>query len=39
MLIKRAYTKGQFRELTANSPFHGGDIHESLVGVEITLTK
>jgi ubiquinone/menaquinone biosynthesis C-methylase UbiE len=39
MLIKRAYTKGQFRELIANSPFQSGDVKESLTGVEITLTK
>jgi ubiquinone/menaquinone biosynthesis C-methylase UbiE len=39
MLIKRAYTKGEFRELIANSPFQGGELQESLVGVEITLTK
>jgi ubiquinone/menaquinone biosynthesis C-methylase UbiE len=39
MLIKRAYTKGEFRQLIAESPFHGGDIHESLTGVEITLMK
>jgi ubiquinone/menaquinone biosynthesis C-methylase UbiE len=39
MLIKRAYTKGEFRQLIADSPFRGGDIQESLVGVEITLTK
>jgi len=39
MLIKRAYTKGGFRQLIADSPFRGGDIQESLVGVEITLTK
>lgn len=39
MLIKRAYTKGEFRELIANSPFQSGDVKESLIGVEITLTK
>jgi ubiquinone/menaquinone biosynthesis C-methylase UbiE len=39
MLIKRAYTKGEFRQLIADSPFHAGDIEESLIGVEITLTK
>jgi ubiquinone/menaquinone biosynthesis C-methylase UbiE len=39
MLIKRAYTKGEFRQLIADSPFRGGDIQESLVGVEIALTK
>ena len=39
MLLKRAYTKGEFRELVANSPFQGGEIHESLISLEITLTK
>jgi ubiquinone/menaquinone biosynthesis C-methylase UbiE len=39
MLLKRAYTKGEFRELIANSPFHSGEIQDSLVGVEITLSK
>jgi ubiquinone/menaquinone biosynthesis C-methylase UbiE len=39
MLIKRAYTKGEFRELIADSPFQAGDVQESLTGVEITLTK
>ncbi len=39
MLIKRAYTKGEFRQLIAESPFRGGDIQESLTGVEFTLTK
>jgi ubiquinone/menaquinone biosynthesis C-methylase UbiE len=39
MLIKRAYTRGQFRRMIAESPFQGGDIQESLTGVEITLTK
>jgi ubiquinone/menaquinone biosynthesis C-methylase UbiE len=39
MLIKRAYTRGQFRQMIAESPFEGGEIHDSLVGVEILLTK
>jgi ubiquinone/menaquinone biosynthesis C-methylase UbiE len=39
MLIKRAYTRGQFRQIIAESPFQGGDIQDSLTGVEITLTK
>jgi ubiquinone/menaquinone biosynthesis C-methylase UbiE len=39
MLIKRAYTKGEFHELIANSPFQGGNVQEGLTGVEITLTK
>ncbi|HEV8002455.1 MAG TPA: class I SAM-dependent methyltransferase [Planctomycetaceae bacterium] len=39
MLIKRAYTKGEFRQLIADSPFQGGDIQDSLTGVEITLMK
>jgi ubiquinone/menaquinone biosynthesis C-methylase UbiE len=39
MLIKRAYTKGEFRQLIADSPFQAGDIQDSLTGVEITLTK
>jgi ubiquinone/menaquinone biosynthesis C-methylase UbiE len=39
MLVKRAYTKAGFRELIANSPFQRGDVQESLIGVEITLTK
>ncbi len=39
MLIKRAYTKGEFRDLIANSPFQSGDVKESLIGVEITLPK
>jgi ubiquinone/menaquinone biosynthesis C-methylase UbiE len=39
MLLKRAYTKGEFRELLANSPFHSGEIQESQISLEITLTK
>jgi ubiquinone/menaquinone biosynthesis C-methylase UbiE len=39
MLIKRAYTRGQFRQMIAESPFQSGDIQDSLTGVEITLTK
>jgi ubiquinone/menaquinone biosynthesis C-methylase UbiE len=39
MLIKRAYTRGQFRQMIAESPFQGGEIQDSLVGVEIMLTK
>jgi ubiquinone/menaquinone biosynthesis C-methylase UbiE len=39
MLVKRAYTKGEFRQLIAECPFQRGDIQESLTGVEITLTK
>jgi hypothetical protein len=39
MLIKRAYTRGQFRRMIAESPFEGGEIHDSLIGVEIMLTK
>jgi ubiquinone/menaquinone biosynthesis C-methylase UbiE len=39
MLIRRAYTKGEFRELIADSPFQFGDTQDSLTGVEITLTR
>jgi ubiquinone/menaquinone biosynthesis C-methylase UbiE len=39
MLLKRAYTKGEFRQLIAESPFRSGEIQESLIGVEITLRK
>jgi ubiquinone/menaquinone biosynthesis C-methylase UbiE len=39
MLIKRAYTRGQFRQMIAESPFEGGEIQDSPVGVEIMLTK
>jgi ubiquinone/menaquinone biosynthesis C-methylase UbiE len=39
MLIKRAYTRGEFRQLIAESPFGRGQIQDTLTGVEITLTK
>ena len=39
MLVKRAYTKSQFQTLVAQSPFHTGDIEESSISLEITLTK
>lgn len=39
MLIKRAYTKGQFEQFIAQSGFESSKIDETPVGFEITLTK
>jgi ubiquinone/menaquinone biosynthesis C-methylase UbiE len=39
MLLKRAYTKQEFEELLADAKFHGIEIREDLIGLEIWLTK
>ncbi|MGA2600296.1 MAG: class I SAM-dependent methyltransferase [Bryobacteraceae bacterium] len=39
MLLKRAYTKSEFEEMIAETEFHGVEIHEDLLGLEILLTK
>jgi ubiquinone/menaquinone biosynthesis C-methylase UbiE len=39
MLLKRAYTRGEFRQLVAESPFGSGEIKDTTIGVEITLRK
>jgi hypothetical protein len=39
MLIPRAYSKQQFREMASRSRFGGTEIVESGVGFEITLKK
>ncbi len=39
MLLKRAYTRGQFEQMIAETEFHGGGIREEAIGLEILLTK
>jgi len=39
MLLKRAYTKSEFKELIAETEFHGIEIRDDLIGLEIWLTK
>jgi ubiquinone/menaquinone biosynthesis C-methylase UbiE len=39
MLLKRAYTKGEFERMIAQTKFHSAEIQESLTGLEILLTK
>ena len=39
LLIPRAYSRGQFIEMAANSRFDGAEISESGIGFEITLLK
>lgn len=39
LLIPRAYSRGQFIEMAANSRFDGAEISESGIGFEITLRK
>jgi ubiquinone/menaquinone biosynthesis C-methylase UbiE len=39
MLLKRAYTKSEFEELIAETKFHGVEIREDPIGLEILLSK
>ncbi len=39
MLLKRAYTKSEFEEMASETEFHGVEIGESLMGLEILLSK
>ena len=39
MLLKRAYTRGEFEKFIAQSPFHQAQIEETPIGLEITLQK
>ena len=39
MLLKRAYTKSEFEEMVSETDFHGVEIGESLMGLEILLSK
>jgi ubiquinone/menaquinone biosynthesis C-methylase UbiE len=39
MLLKRAYTRREFEELIAETKFHGIEIRDDLIGLEIWLTK
>ena len=39
MLLKRAYTKQEFEELISETKFHGIEIRDDLIGLEIWLTK
>jgi ubiquinone/menaquinone biosynthesis C-methylase UbiE len=39
MLLKRAYTKQEFEDLIAETKFHGIEIRDDLIGLEIWLTK
>jgi ubiquinone/menaquinone biosynthesis C-methylase UbiE len=39
MLLKRAYTRREFEDLIAETKFHGIEIRDDLIGLEIWLTK
>lgn len=39
MLLKRAYTKSEFEEMISETKFHGVEIREDLIGLEILLSK
>jgi ubiquinone/menaquinone biosynthesis C-methylase UbiE len=39
MLLKRAYTGGEFEKFIAQTPFHQAQIEETSTGLEITLQK
>jgi ubiquinone/menaquinone biosynthesis C-methylase UbiE len=39
MLLKRAYTKAEFEEMISRTQFHGVEIHENSMGLEILLSK
>jgi hypothetical protein len=39
MLLKRAYTKGEFETMIARSKFHRAQIREDSFGLEIVLYK
>jgi ubiquinone/menaquinone biosynthesis C-methylase UbiE len=39
MLLKRAYTEGEFREMTSRTPFRQCDIRLDPIGLEVLLTK
>jgi ubiquinone/menaquinone biosynthesis C-methylase UbiE len=39
MLLKRAYTKGEFEEMILRTKFHRYEIRQNLIGLEIVLSK
>ena len=39
MLLKRAYSQEQFRQMAAQTPFQTCEIQEELIGLAVTLTK
>lgn len=39
MLLKRAYTRSEFRKMSADADFHQIEIKEDLIGLEVRLTK
>lgn len=39
MLLKRAYTKGEFEQLISETKFHDVRIREDLIGLEVLLSK
>ena len=39
MLLKRAYTQAQFREMAAPTPFGGCEIREGSIGLEVSFVK
>jgi ubiquinone/menaquinone biosynthesis C-methylase UbiE len=39
MLLKRAYTEGQFRSMASQTPFRACDARPDAIGLEVTLTK
>ena len=39
MLLKRAYTKARFERMIAQAGFAAFEIHENLIGMEITLRR
>ncbi len=39
MLLRRAYTKGEFEKMISQTKFHDAAIREDLIGLEMLLTK
>jgi ubiquinone/menaquinone biosynthesis C-methylase UbiE len=39
MLLKRAYSEEEFRQMAAQTPFKGCDIRRDLIGLEVSLAK
>ena len=39
MLVKRAYSQEQFRQMAAQSPFRTCEIREDALGLEVSLRK
>jgi ubiquinone/menaquinone biosynthesis C-methylase UbiE len=39
MLLKRSYSRMGFEELVAQTEFHGAEIREDLIGLEVLVSK